>query len=80
MSETQLRFRISELQYIDFNCKCGLQLTQDVSKGNLDTQNPPRCPKCGDSLEQFAKAVYAYKLFYDQVKDTSVTLIAKNRN
>ena len=77
MSETQERFKLRELQHITFVCKCGLEITHDVTTGMLDVQNPPRCPKCGESLEQYCKAVHSYRLFYDLAKDLPLTLLSK---
>jgi transcription initiation factor IIE alpha subunit len=77
MSETQERFHPKELRHIAFVCKCGLEIIHDVASGPLERQNPPRCPKCGESLEEYTKAVWAYHVFYNQAKDGTVTLMSR---
>jgi hypothetical protein len=78
VSETQERFSPSELRYVSFKCACGLTLTHDAaSSGGIDVQNPPRCPKCGESLKEFAQIIYTYANFYNFCKDKAVSLIAK---
>jgi hypothetical protein len=80
MSETQERFTVAELRYVSFICKCGLSIMHDIASGLLELQNPPRCPKCGESLEQLCRAVYTYGQFYNFAKETSVTLVSKKQD
>jgi hypothetical protein len=80
MSETREHFTASELRHLSFVCKCGLTITHDIASGGLEVQNPPRCPKCGESLEQFCKAVYSYNVFYGLAKDMTVTLVSKKQD
>lgn len=77
MSETQERFRANELEHVAFICKCGMEMIHDITSGILELQNSPHCPKCGQSLEQYCRAVYTYSQFYNLAKDLPVTLVSK---
>lgn len=76
MSETQERFRPDELRHMAFTCGCGLEIVVDIEKASLNTQNPPRCPSCGESLKGYSEAVYTYKVFYTSASNLKVTLVA----
>lgn len=78
MSETQERFKVEELRYIAFACRCGLEITLDIASGGaLNVQNPPNCPQCGHTLEQYCKAANAFKMFYDRAKEMAFTIVSK---
>lgn len=73
MSEIQHVFRAEEL-FLRFRCKCGTATIVDAKTASFNVVNPPSCPSCHASLENFARAVSTYRQFIEQASALDVRL------